>query len=214
MIMKRPEEGDLWEWRAFGLLGPDLLAAVRARPVRSGVLDRREIDIYLPSPFNQHNVKLRCSTGEWLLKVKRFLAPGPRSIELYRESASQVSIFPLPVEAVQSAVSLLGVRLDDAELAAAVAGPEEFLEAVTRSVPPLRPVKVEKSRSQYELDAGWVETADVTFPVCRIQSLSIHSPSLAVVERALDELQPNETLEPMNYIRACRRWGKEKPPMT
>jgi hypothetical protein len=64
-----------------------------------------------------------------------------------------------------------------------------------------------KQRSQYQFTGGWLELADVSVGTHRVQSISIHSPDIDVVKSMLNELQPGDELEPMNYIAACRRWG-------
>src|ERR1700730_7942310 len=53
-MTKPPEEGRIWEWRAFGHLSETLAAKVRAYPVRFS--DLRGDDIYLISPHSDQNV--------------------------------------------------------------------------------------------------------------------------------------------------------------
>jgi hypothetical protein len=49
-MTKAPEEGEIWEWRAFGSINERLAAEVRAYPIRLGLSDFRGDDIYLVAP--------------------------------------------------------------------------------------------------------------------------------------------------------------------
>src|SRR4030095_12986916 len=67
-MSKSPEEGKIWEWRAFGKLSEALVARVRAHPVRMVLLNIQGEDLYLISPDSDQNVKLRRNVGGWVLK--------------------------------------------------------------------------------------------------------------------------------------------------
>ena len=62
-------------------------------------------------------------------------------------------------------------------------------------------------RDRYRFENGWLELAEVKFASRDTQSISIHSPDVEAVKAMLDQLQPGNELEAMNYIEACRRWG-------
>src|SRR5215212_2878308 len=90
--MKAPEEGYVWEWRAFGRLKPTLIEKIKAQPVRiddngNSLSDILGQDLYLISPASKHNIKLRKSIGnDWALKFKLLLRTEAHAIELYQES--------------------------------------------------------------------------------------------------------------------------------
>ncbi|MCI0489621.1 MAG: hypothetical protein L0229_23785 [Blastocatellia bacterium] len=205
--MKPPEEGEIWEWRAFGRIPHRLAALVRARPIRMGVSDHTGEDVYLISPASDHNVKLRRSEGRWILKFKLLLATAQRSIELYRESASLIYNFPTGRNIIEEAASLLCTELPASVAPAASFEAEEFVEAMAGCSPPVVKIEAVKVRSQFQFELGWVELAHVRFSRHLTQSLSIHSPHVEAVEEMLDTLRPGPELEAMNYVEACRRWG-------
>ena len=206
-MSKPPEEGEIWEWRAFGRVGARLDAEVRSHPIRMDVADASGEDIYLVSPDSNQNVKLRNWSGHWVLKFKLLLLTGPRSAELYSESGALAFRFPVASKRLKEAATLLGVRLPQALSLPHRLSDRDFLEALAASSPPARSVLVSKVRSQFAFEGGWVELADVVFPRGRVQSLSIHSRDLTAVEKMLDHLRPDPELEAMNYVEACRRWG-------
>ena len=207
-MMKPPEEGEIWEWRAFGQMSERLADEVRAHPIRMGVSCQKGEDLYLISPASDHNVKLRRTDGRWFLKFKLLLATVQRSIELYRESSSLIYSFPIERDIVEQAAALLNTKLLTLAESIAVFEREEFIEAMAVSSPPIAKVEVAKIRSQFQFERGWVELADVWFSQHRVQSLSIHSPDAKAVEAVLDMLRPGSEVEAMNYVEACRRWGR------
>src|SRR4030095_2731655 len=206
-MTKAPEEGEIWEWRAFGPISAQLAAQVRTHPVRRGVSDFRGDDIYLVAPRSDQNVKLGRYTSGWLLKLKLLFETRPGSFELYNESAEFTYVFPVSLDTLEEAAQLLEVKLPDAVLSGVAFIEEDFVKALADSLPAVVETKVSKIRSQYQFENGWLELADVTFAKHSIQSISIHSPDLNVVKQMVDRLQPGDELEPMNYIGACRRWG-------
>ena len=204
--MKPAEEGELWEWRGFGRVSEALAAEVRSHPIRMGIKDLEGEDLYFVSPVNDQNVKLRRSNRDWFLKLKPLFARTSNSIERYGESASLEFDFPVGPERVREAAGLLEVSVsrDLAPNTGLIA--DDFIEALTLASPAVITVRVLKKRSQFEFDGGWVELAEVTFPRCHTESISIHSYDSSVVERILDRLQPGGDMEAMNYVQACRRW--------
>jgi hypothetical protein len=206
-MTKPPEEGEIWEWRAFGRVSDSLAAKVRAYPIRMGLSDFRGEDIYLVAPNSDQNVKLRLYTSGWLLKLKRLVETRRGPFELYKESAEFTHRFPVSRNALEDAARLLEVEPPEAVLSIASFDEENFVRALAESSPAVVETRVSKRRSQYQFDNGWLELADVTFLTYKVQSISIHSPDLEVVEEMVKRLQPGGELEPMNYIEACRRWG-------
>jgi hypothetical protein len=206
-MTKAPEEGEIWEWRAFGPISERLAAEVRAHPIRLGVSDFRGDDIYLVAPRSDQNVKLRRYTSGWVLKLKLLFETRRGSFELYNESAEFTYRFPVSLDTLKEAARLLEVKLPDAVLSTATFIEEDFVKALAESSPAVAETKVSKTRSQYQFENGWLELADVTFAKNNVQSVSIHSPDIEVVKEMVNRLQPGDELEPMNYIEACRRWG-------
>ncbi len=204
-MSKLPEEGEIWEWRAFGRISGPLAARVRARPVRMNILDQREEDIYFISPANDQNVKLRKWRGLWLLKLKLLLRTGKDSIELYTESPRMMFAFPVPRSTLEIAARLLAVK--PPETTEFSFEKDQFIEAMERASPPALIIRVSKVRSQFEFDDGWVEIAEAKFPRIDTQTISINSHHREAVEKILGELEPDSALEAMNYVEACRRWG-------
>lgn len=206
-MTKAPEEGEIWEWRAFGSISERLAAEVRAYPIRLGLSDFSGDDIYLVAPHSDQNVKLRRYTNVWVLKLKLLFETRPGSFELYNESAEFTYRFPVLIDTLERTARLLQVKLSDAVLLTATFIEEDFVKALAESSPSVVETRVSKTRSQYQFENGWLELADVTFAKHNVQSISIHSPDIEVVRRMVDKLQPGGELEPMNYIEACRRWG-------
>ncbi|HWP45457.1 MAG TPA: hypothetical protein VNO14_19615 [Blastocatellia bacterium] len=207
MTAKPPEEGEVWEWRAFGRISDSLLALVRSHPVRMGILDQQGEDLYFISPASDQNVKLRRAGGRWVLKLKLLLATSDNSIELYSETSKMVFSFPVPAIVFHQAARLLGVSLETSLDEKAEVSDQQFIESLVTASPPAASVEVAKIRSQYDFECGWVEIADVSFPRGRVQSLSVHSPEIESVRSILSLLQPGPELEAMNYVEACRRWS-------
>jgi hypothetical protein len=205
-MAKAPEEGEIWEWRAFGRVDEKLASQILAHPIRMGIHNHRGIDLYLISEASDQNVKLRKWGAEWLLKLKLLVDKAQRAIELYSESSTTVYGFPISADQLQFAARLLGVHPKTSPDKNSFTD-EEFINALVSSSPPATRVEVSKMRSQFDFDGGWVELAHVTFPAKTVQSLSIHSPDRATVERILDSFEPGAELEAMNYVEACRRWG-------
>lgn len=204
-MTKPPEEGRIWEWRAFGPISETLASKVRAYPVRfSGLLGE---DTYLISPHSDQNVKLRRYASECVLKLKLLFEPKTRPFELYTESAEFTYQFPVSFDRLKAAARLLGVTLPVAVLSIASLDDVEFVKALAESSPAVAETSVSKKRSQYQFENGWLELADVKFARRETQSVSVHSSDIEVVKEMLERLQPGNELEPMNYIEACRRWG-------
>jgi hypothetical protein len=207
MTRKPPEEGEVWEWRAFGRVSEDLAAIIRSHPVRMGVADQQGEDLYFISPTVDQNVKLRRWDGDWVLKFKLLLEEADNSIELYSETSKMVLFFPVPAAVLYQAAQLLDVTIEAGPPEDQLLRDQQFIESLVASHPPTLRVDVTKTRSQYDFDGGWVELADVRFPRARVESLSIHSPEIENVRGILSQLGPGPELEAMNYIEACRRWA-------
>jgi hypothetical protein len=204
--IKPPEEGLVWEWRAFGEIDRRLARKIQDRPIRLGILNQPEEDLYFVSPLSDQNVKLRSYASGSVLKVKLLFAVGPDAIELYKESETYVHHFPVSLGELEEAARLLKVQLGEKRFALGDLTTEEFEQALADSKPPVISVDVRKTRTQYLYDDGWIEMADVSFPQNDVQTLSIQSPDIEAVRRILKELRPGSELEVMNYIAACRRW--------
>jgi hypothetical protein len=205
-ITKAPEEGELWEWRAFGSPADSTLQLIRAHPIRMEIRDLPAEDLYFVAPKSDQNVKLRLWQGEWVLKFKLLLSTAARGIELYTESAGWVYRFPVQKELLTHAAQLLGVKLSASSNDTPTLSQDEFIDALDSSDPPTAQVIVKKLRSQFDFPGGWVEIAEATFPNQKTCSLSIHSPQQSDVETILGQLNVNDELEVMNYVEACRRW--------
>src|SRR5215470_19860226 len=199
---KPPEEGEIWEWRAFGEIGSKVSSTVTAHPIRFGLFCHRDEDIYLISPRSNQNVKIRKSGDAWLLKFKLLITMVPHGIELYRESANLMYPFPISQEKLRETANLLLTELPASAGSRESFDRETFTEVLRASSPPICQVNVPKTRSQFLVDDGWIELADVFFARGRVQSLSINSHSLEVVQRTLGELEPDSGLEAMNYVEA------------
>lgn len=205
-MAKAPEEGEIWEWRAFGRVDERLTSLILAHPIRLGISDHRGIDLYLISDASDQNVKLRKWGTEWLLKFKLLISKAPREVELYRESSTTIYRFPVSSGELKFAASLLDVHLKTPADKNSFTD-SEFMNALLSSSPPALKVEVSKMRSQFDFDDGWVELAQVSFPGHRTQTLSINSAQRESVAKILDFLRPGRELEVMNYVEACRRWG-------
>ena len=206
-MTKPPEEGRIWEWRAFGAINDTLAAKVRAHPIRQGISDVQGEDLYLVAPHSDQNVKLRRYANSWVLKLKLLFETKAQPFELYNESAEFNYYFPVALDRLKDSARLLAVTLPATALSVESFAEAEFVKALAESSPPVVDSRVHKRRSQYQFENGWLELAEVKFAHRETQSLSIHSPDLEVVEEMVELLQTREALEPMNYIEACRRWG-------
>jgi hypothetical protein len=206
MTVKAPEEGNIWEWRAFGVVSSELMSKVRSLPVRNGLVDHPDEDVYLLSPVSDQNVKLRKIEGRWVLKFKELLEKAPDSIELYYESQARIFDLPVTEDIMMSAAVLLRAVLP-AFPAHSQYERDEIIAIFAGANPPVAVVDVPKLRSQFVVDGGWVEHADVHFSRRNLETISIHSLDKQVVERVLRSLRPDSHLEVLNYIDACRRWG-------
>jgi hypothetical protein len=206
-MAKPPEEGRVWEWRAFGPITETFAAKVRAYPVRLGISDLRGDDIYLIAPRSDQNIKLRRYETGCVLKLKLLFETRPGQFELYNESAEFIYPFPVALEPLAYTARLLGVALPEAALSKRAFGEAEFVKALAESSPAVIETKVSKKRSQYSFENGWLELADVKFATRTIQSVSINAFDIEIVKEMLGRLKPGDDLEPMNYVEACRRWG-------
>ena len=206
-MAKAPEEGEIWEWRAFGRVNERLASLILAHPIRLCVSDHRGVDLYLISDASDQNVKLRKWGTEWLLKFKLLISKDEREVELYRESSTAIYRFPVSSGELEFAANLLDVHLKTLADKNSFTD-TEFINALLASSPPALKVEVSKMRSQFDFDDGWVELAQVSFPGHKTQTLSVHSAERETVAKILDFLQPGRELEVMNYIEACRRWGR------
>ena len=207
MTIKPPEEGIIWEWRAFGRLDPKLESKIRALPIRNGVVDHSDEDVYLVSPATDQNVKIRKVGTFWVLKFKELLEKGTDSIELYREGQDTVFGFPVTSGALTTAAALLNTKVPGPLSDTDRYGREELVNILADSIPKIRALDVPKVRSQFVVNGGWVELAEATFPKGNIQTLSLHSFEKSKVQQNLEFLEPAGELNVMNYIDACRRWG-------
>jgi hypothetical protein len=209
-MQKAPEEGRIWEWRAFGTVGEEITNKVRSLPVRMGIVDLTGEDVYYISPASDQNVKLRWSSAGWVLKFKiliesRPLEKLPGSLELYDESARLTYPLPATAEALTFAARLLSLKLPPGPSAPDSLDEAAFTSALAGASPPAPAVRVRKSRSQFESQGGWVELAEVAIAGRAIQSLSLHAFEVEDITAMLRQLQPGPQLDPMNYVQACRR---------
>src|SRR5215216_1718863 len=153
-MIKAPEEGKIWEWRAFGQISKSLAARVFAYPIRMGLSDVRSQDIYLVSATSDQNVKLRDQDSGCFLKFKLLLAKEESAIELYRESARFTHKFPVGVGQIREAARLLEVTLPKTVKGGATFDEDALVQTLVGSSPPVNKVKVRKSRSQYQFAGG------------------------------------------------------------
>ena len=199
MSGKPSEEGWFWEWRTFGRV-PDSVAARAAAHERRGAVVENE-DLYLISTLTDQNVKLREDGGQ--LKLKPLLARVAGGFELYEETERLIYAMPASPDALHKAASLLGVVLE----AAAPLGLKELLARLAAEAPEVRAVRVRKRRTQYLVEDGWIELAELEFPTAVVESLGIQSRRLERTRALRDEVDPEHALEPLNYVAACRLWS-------
>ncbi|MGA9770690.1 MAG: hypothetical protein WBV94_16740 [Blastocatellia bacterium] len=206
-MSKAPEEGKIWEWRVFGRIDTELRAKIEAYPIRLGIRNLQVRDIYLIPPISNQNVKLRWNFTGLYLKFKLLIDTKPGQIELYSESVQYTYAFPVSFETLQAAARLLQTALPDTAPASDSFTEDETMRVLAAASPPVVRVDVKKVRSQYQFDGGWIEIADTICGHHPVQTISIHSEKLEIVERMIESLQPLGELEVMNYVEACRRWG-------
>lgn len=206
-MTKAPEEGQIWEWRAFGQLSDALVEKVRAHPLRMGIKDAPAEDVYLISSDSDQNVKLRQGSDDWVLKFKLLIRKEPKGAELYSESSNMIFNFPVGTDIVSMAAKLLSITVPETKFTSTTFDREHFIDLFSHASRAAKIVEVSKTRSQFYMTGGWVELADMKFPHGQSQSISIHSPDIESVEAMLNELKPDAELEIMNYVEACRRWG-------
>src|SRR4051812_27164278 len=115
-MTKPPEEGQVWEWRAFGNISHQTAAQVAALPIRNGIRNLPVNDVYLIPPVSEQNVKLRLTDRGWVLKFKLLLEKQQDGIELYHETARWTFAFPIRLMTMQQAARLLDVTLPEAAL--------------------------------------------------------------------------------------------------
>jgi hypothetical protein len=206
-MTKSPEEGQIWEWRAFGKINHKIAAAIESLPIRNNIRDLPGTDLYFIPPVSDQNVKLRLTEKGWVLKFKQLLEKQSGGIELYHETARWTYPFPISLATLEEAARLLGVTLSEDVLRHQGFAKDETLAAMAAAAPAVQQVEVKKVRSQYQFGDGWIEIASVQSGRHHIQSLSIHSPRIRAVEQMVEQLQPDEQLEAMNYVEACRRFN-------
>ncbi|MFY9609985.1 MAG: hypothetical protein WAU45_15365 [Blastocatellia bacterium] len=204
-MIKQPEEGEIWEWRAFGRLSKALADRFHSYPIRLALINIGGEDLYLISPNSDHNVKLRKYDDRWILKFKLRLRGAPGDAELYNESAAFSYSFPVGPDQLTSAAALLRVKLGREP--ASDLSPDEFTRELEKASPSVKSAHVKKKRSQFEFEGGWLELADVQFAKHHTQSISIHSTDKRTVELMRERLAPGTGWEVMNYVEACRRWA-------
>ena len=205
-MTKSPEEGRIWEWRAFGKINQQIAVAVESLPIRNNIRDLPGTDLYFIPPVSDQNVKLRLADRGWVLKFKQLLEKHPGGIELYHETARWTYPFPISLATLEEAARLLDVTLSGDVLQHQGFAKDETLAAIAVALPAVQQVTVKKVRSQYQCGDGWIEIANIRFDQHPVQSLSIHSSRIEAVEQMVEQLQPDEQLEAMNYVEACRRW--------
>src|SRR5437868_484077 len=183
-MTKPPEEGQIWEWRAFGNISHQIAAQVESLPIRNGIRNLPLTDIYLIPPTSEQNVKLRLTDRGWVLKFKLLLEKQPDGIELYHETARWTFAFPIRLTTMQQAARLLAATLSEAALRRESFTQKQMIAALRAATPAVDQVETKNVRSQYQFEGGWLEIADVDFGSRQIHSLSLHSPSIEVVLRA------------------------------
>jgi hypothetical protein len=210
--MKAPEEGYVWEWRAFGKLRQTLVEKIKAQPIRiddngNSLQTMLGQDLYLISSTSEHNIKLRKTIGgDWSLKFKLLLASKAGAMELYQESNKKFYRFPVTRVVVEETAELLKISLPQSFPADGKITADDFVEILKASTPEVAAILVGKSRSQYQFANGWVDLADVAFPKHNTQSISLHAFERQGLEKLLAQLPVDDDLEVMNYLEACRRW--------
>ncbi|MEW6129156.1 MAG: hypothetical protein AB1757_19105 [Acidobacteriota bacterium] len=210
-MAKPAEEGEVWEWRAFGKAGKKLLKKIESYPIRldpNGKPLNNLIgqDLYLISSTSKHNIKLRKSIGSaWVLKFKLLLKSSAAKIELYSESNKKTFRFPLKPRTLKDTCNLLNVSIPKIKTTKIKA--EKFIKLFAQASPEIQLLLVGKVRSQYQTPFGWIEIAEVTFPSRRIQSISLHAFDRKDINKMLKDLPVNKKLKVMNYLEACRKWA-------
>src|SRR5581483_5179162 len=169
-MSKPPEEGQIWEWRGFGTISPEIAAQVESLPIRNGIRDLPGMDLYLIPPISEQNVKLRLTDRGWVLKFKRLLEKQPGGIELYHETERWTYSFPITLTTIKNAADLLGVTLPEATLPGQLFSEEQIIASLRAATPPIVAVETRKVRSQYQFAGGWLEIANVIFGERRTQS--------------------------------------------
>jgi hypothetical protein len=206
-MIKPPEDGLIWEWRAFGRVSPELERWLHSHPIRMGIKGQEGFDEYFISTESAQNVKIRRYRTGSVLKFKFLLATGDDGIELYAENPDYTYRFPLNIEQLRKAARLLGIETPPIEPETAGLTTEQFAKRLLRPAPSVSMVGVEKRRWQFECDGGWLELADIAIKGHMLRTISIHSPELAIVQEIKTRIDPADGLEVMNYVMACRRWG-------
>jgi len=206
-MSKAPEEGRIWEWRAFGTLPAELVEPIQLKPIRMGIRDLSGEDIYLVSPVSDQNVKLRLSQSDWLLKFKLLLETHDKQFELYEESARYTYSLPVSASVVTEAAQLLRVQLPSDFDSRARFDLARLISILGRATPHVGVASTRKRRSQFTVEGGWIELATVSFTSFDTQSVSVNSTELQNVVDNVAMLKAPSSLEVMNYIQACRRWG-------
>ncbi len=215
-MMKAAEEGEIWEWRAFGRVPENLKKKIKSLPLRRDPFGRELAnlygqDLYLISPTSDQNIKLRKAGAGWFLKFKLLLTTEAHFIELYLESEKKTYRFPLKAAIVEETARLLKITLPPIEIGDGGLEHDPFIEILAQSSPPVSQTRVGKIRSQYQMKNGWIELAEVSFPNKKKQSISLHAFDRATIEVMIAKLKLeaylNASLEVMNYIEACRRWA-------
>jgi hypothetical protein len=206
-MMKPPEDGLIWEWRAFGRVSPELERWLHSHPVRLGIKGQQGFDEYFISTESEQNVKIRRYRTGSVLKFKFLIAMGDDGIELYAENPDYTYRFPVNIEQLRKSARLLGVETPAIEPETAELTTEQFAERLLIPAPAVSMVGVEKRRWQFICDGGWLELAEITIKGQALRTISIHSPELAIVQDIITRIDPAEGLEVMNYVMACRQWG-------
>jgi len=206
-MAKSAEQGDIWEWRAFGAPGREIVDAIQSHPIRMGIRETEEEDLYFVSPTSDQNIKLRRARDGWLLKVKLLLKTR-EGAELYRETQSMIHKFPIESSIAYEVIELLETKVPGASATAGSLDRDQLVRLIAHSSPPVDLTPVLKTRSQFDFGNGWVEIAEAAFPMRTVQSISIQSFELKEVDRIRQEIigARLESIEVMNYVMACRKW--------
>ncbi len=206
-MMKPPEDGLIWEWRAFGRVSPELERWLHSHPIRMGIKGQDGFDEYFISSASEQNIKIRRYRTGAVLKFKFLLAGADDGIELYAENPDYTYRFPVNIEHIRKSARLLAVASEDIDPELNPMTAEQFAERLTRSAPAVSMVGVKKRRWQFNCDGGWLEMADIKIKNHKAQTISVHSPQLDTIQDIRSRLDLGDGLEVMNYVMACRRWG-------
>jgi hypothetical protein len=206
-MIKPPEDGLIWEWRAFGRVSPELERWLHSHPIRMGIKGQQGFDEYFISTESEQNVKIRKYRTGSVLKFKFLLSMGDDGIELYAENPDYTYRFPLNIEHLRKSARLLRLEIPAIEPEATELSTEQFSEWLLKPAPAVSMIGVEKRRWQFDCDGGWLELADIAIKGQTLRTISIHSPELAIVEDIKTRIGPGNDLDVMNYVKACRRWG-------